>query len=60
MEDKVKSINVLLAAFEARNALLYEEIEQNTQAIRDMRTELVTILETNTIPQEEETMKMVI
>jgi hypothetical protein len=46
MEEQVKSISSLIAAFETRNELLHEEIKMNEQAIKDMEKQLILIQET--------------
>lgn len=46
MEEQVKSISSLIAAFETRNELLHEEIKRNEQAIKDMEKQLILIQET--------------
>lgn len=41
MEEQVKSISSLIAAFESRNELLHEEIKRNEEAIKKMEKELL-------------------
>ena len=41
MEEQVKSISSLIAAFETRNELLHEEIKRNEEAIKKMEKELI-------------------
>ena len=43
MEEQVKSISSLIAAFETRNELLHEEIKRNEEAIKKMEKELIII-----------------
>lgn len=45
MENKIKSINALMTAFESRNELLHEEILKNEEAIKEMKKELALIEE---------------
>lgn len=45
MEDKIKSINSLIKAFETRNEILHEEIKKNEEAIKKMKNELFFIEE---------------
>ena len=47
MEEQVKSISSLIAAFETRNELLHEEIKRNEEAIKKMEKELI-IMDDNT------------
>lgn len=46
MENKIKSIRALLAAFESRNEILHEEIKKNEEAMEEMKAEL-SILQEN-------------
>lgn len=41
MEEQVKSISSMIAAFETRNELLHEEIKRNEEAIKKMEKELI-------------------
>lgn len=45
MENKIKSIRALLAAFESRNEILHEEIKKNEEAMEEMKAELTDIME---------------
>ena len=45
MDNKVKSINTLLSAFESRNELLEEEIKKNEEAIKEMKEELTLLMD---------------
>lgn len=47
MENKIKSIRALLAAFESRNEILHEEIKKNEEAMEEMKAELSDIMESN-------------
>ena len=47
MENKIKSIRALLAAFESRNEILHEEIKKNEEAMEEMKAELTDIMESN-------------
>lgn len=47
MENKIKSIRTLLAAFESRNEILHEEIKKNEEAMEEMKAELSDIMESN-------------
>lgn len=49
MEDKIKSINEVLKAFESRNEKLHEEIRNNEEAIKEMQEELKQLLETEEV-----------
>lgn len=54
MENKIKSIRALLAAFESRNEILHEEIKKNEAAIEEMKAELSDIIERNELENTEE------
>lgn len=45
MDNKVKSLNTLLSAFESRNELLEEEIKKNEEAIKEMKEELTLLMD---------------
>lgn len=47
MEEQVKSISSLIAAFETRNELLHEEIKRNEEAIKKMEKELIIMDDNN-------------
>ena len=47
MEEQVKSISSLIAAFETRNELLHEEIKRNEEAIQEMEKKLIIMEEDN-------------
>ena len=57
MENKIKSIRALLAAFESRNEILHEEIKKNEEAMEEMKAELTILQETDTL--EDTKIKMV-
>lgn len=52
MENKIKSINALLTAFESRNEQLHEEIKKNEEAINEMKAELAELMANETIHVE--------
>lgn len=52
MDNKVKSINTLLTAFESRNELLEEEIKQNEKAIKEMKEELTLLMDETSVVSE--------
>ena len=56
MENKIKSIRALLAAFESRNEILHEEIEKNEEAMEEMKAEIQELQENDSF---ENTMGMV-
>lgn len=45
MENKIKSIRALLAAFESRNEILHEEIKKNEEAMEEMKAEIQELQE---------------
>jgi len=61
MENKIKSIRALLAAFESRNEILHEEIKKNEEAMEEMKAELSDIIESKEFENssEENKLKMV-
>lgn len=61
MENKIKSIRTLLAAFESRNEILHEEIKKNEEAMAEMKAELSDIIEKRDLDGvEEQKLKMVV
>ena len=57
MENKIKSIKALLAAFESRNEILHEEIKKNEEAIKEMKAELSFLQENDKFESIKEEVK---